>query len=78
LEVPGKMPDVDTKPRSEWTAADYREHTEAARRSSRFKFAEERIRKIVAGWPPLTGEQLEGLAVLLRAGRDLPPSSRSS
>jgi hypothetical protein len=39
--------------------------TEDARRDSRYKFAEERIRKIVEGAPPLTAEQRAKLAALL-------------
>jgi hypothetical protein len=39
--------------------------TENARRAARFKFAQDRIRKIVDGMPPLTDEQLAKLAVLL-------------
>jgi hypothetical protein len=41
---------------------------EDARRASRFKAAEERIRKIVDGAPKLTDEQLSKLAVLLHGG----------
>jgi hypothetical protein len=41
---------------------------EDARRLSRFKAAEERIRKIVDGAPKLTDEQLSKLAVLLHGG----------
>jgi hypothetical protein len=37
-----------------------------ARRASRYKFAEDRIRKIVDGAPPLTQEQRDRLALLLR------------
>jgi hypothetical protein len=42
--------------------------TEPARRAARFKFAQERIKRIVDGMPPLTDEQLSKLAVLLRPG----------
>ena len=42
--------------------------TENARRAARFKFAQDRIRKIVDGMPPLTDEQLSTLAVLLHGG----------
>ena len=41
---------------------------EDARRLSRFKAAEERIKRIVDGMPPLTDEQLSRLAVLLQGG----------
>lgn len=39
-----------------------------ARRAWRFKAAEERIRRIVDGMPPLTDEQREKLALLLHPG----------
>jgi len=42
--------------------------TENARRAARFKFAQDRIKKIVDGMPPLTDEQLSKLAVLLHGG----------
>ena len=42
--------------------------TEPARRAARFKFAQDRIKKIVDGMPPLTNEQLSKLAVLLQPG----------
>ena len=42
---------------------------EDARRQSRFKAAEERIKRIVDGAPPLTEDQLSKLAVLLYGGR---------
>jgi hypothetical protein len=58
----------DTKARSEWTADDYRESTENARRSARYLAAQERIKRIVAGSPPLTEQQLADLAVLLHGG----------
>lgn len=51
----------ETSTREERAAA-----TEGARRASRYRFAEERIRKIVDGAPPLTPEQLAKLAALLR------------
>jgi hypothetical protein len=41
---------------------------EDARRQSRFKAAEERIKRIVVGAPPLTPAQRERLALLLRPG----------
>jgi hypothetical protein len=48
------------------TADERRKATEDARRSARYKFAEDRIRKIVDGAPPLTAEQRDRLASLLR------------
>ncbi len=36
-----------------------------ARRAARFKFAEDRVRKIVAGAPPLTPDMRDRLAQLL-------------
>jgi hypothetical protein len=41
-------------------------HLERCRREHRFRAAEERIRKIVDGAPPLTAEQRDKLALLLR------------
>jgi hypothetical protein len=41
---------------------------EDARRQSRFKAAQERIKRIVDGAPPLTPAQRERLALLLRPG----------
>jgi hypothetical protein len=44
--------------------------TEDARRAARFKFAQDRVQKIVDGMPKLSDEQLSRLAVLLQpAGR---------
>jgi hypothetical protein len=43
--------------------------TENARRAARFKFAQDRIKRIVDGMPPLTDEQLSKLAVLLQPER---------
>ena len=57
------------KPREEWTAEEWRDSTEDARRLARYKFAEDRIRRIVDGMPPLTDEQLTKLAVLLQPER---------
>lgn len=42
--------------------------SDEARRNSRYHFARERIRKIVDGWPPLSAEQREQLALLLHPG----------
>ena len=58
----------EPKLRSEWTLDDFRERTEDARRIARFKFAEDRIQKIVDGMPPFTDEQLSRLVELLRTG----------
>jgi hypothetical protein len=44
------------------------QQTEEARRSARYKFAADRIKRIVDGMPPLTDEQLSKLAVLLQGG----------
>ena len=43
------------------------EATLPARREARFRYAQERIRKIVEGAPPLTQEQRSKLAALLRS-----------
>ena len=40
--------------------------TVKARRNARYKFAEDRIRKIVDGAPALTQDQRDRLALLLR------------
>jgi hypothetical protein len=48
-------------------AADERsDPTVNARRAARYKFAQDRIKKIVGGMPPLTEEQLANLVTLLR------------
>jgi hypothetical protein len=39
------------------------------RRDLRAMRLEEHVAKIVADWPPLTDEQLDRVAALLRAGR---------
>ncbi|HEY3090762.1 MAG TPA: hypothetical protein VGJ59_22150 [Jatrophihabitantaceae bacterium] len=49
-------------------AFDQRAHLERARREHRFRAAEERIRRIVDGAPPLTQAQRDALALLLRGG----------
>jgi hypothetical protein len=41
---------------------------EPALRSYRYKRARERIERIIDGWPPLTDEQREQLALLLHPG----------
>jgi hypothetical protein len=55
-------------PDSDSRTEDHVAATEPARRAARFKFAQDRIRKIVDGMPPLTEEQLSSLAVLLHGG----------
>jgi hypothetical protein len=45
---------------------------EGARRAARYRFAEDRIRKIVDGAPPLTPEQRHRLAAILTAGGKTP------
>ena len=50
------------------TPEQWRDQTEEARRSARFKFAQDRIRKIVDGAPPLTPDQRAKLAALLNCG----------
>jgi hypothetical protein len=52
----------------ERTAEEWREQTEEARRSARFKFARLRVRKIVDGSPELTVEQLAELAAIIQSG----------
>jgi hypothetical protein len=44
--------------------------TENARRAARYRAAEQRVRKIAAGTPPLTAEQREQLARLLLPAGD--------
>jgi hypothetical protein len=46
--------------REEWAA-----HTEPARRIARFRFARDKVRKIIDGKPELTDEELLALAALL-------------
>jgi hypothetical protein len=53
---------------TERTAEQRQQQTEEARRAARYKFAQDRIRKIVDGMPPLSDEQLSKLAVLLQSG----------
>jgi hypothetical protein len=50
------------------TREQWRQRTENARREARFRFARDRIGKIVAADPPLTAEQRAELARLLTAG----------
>lgn len=54
--------------REKRTPEQRRQQTEEARRQARYKFAEDRIRRIVDGMPPLTDEQLSKLAVLIHGG----------
>jgi hypothetical protein len=42
--------------------------TENARRAARYKFSQNRIRKIVDGAPPLSDEQLAELAAIIQSG----------
>lgn len=61
------MPSIADLP----TVEERREATEGARREARFRFAQDRIRKIVDGAPPLTETQRARLAaLLLGASRD--------
>ena len=53
---------------SERTVEEWREQTKEARRSARYKFAEDRVRKIVDGSPELTDEQLAKLAAIINGG----------
>jgi plasmid maintenance system antidote protein VapI len=46
---------------------DQEAHLERARREHRFHAAEARIKRIVEGAPPLTAEQRDKLAALLRS-----------
>jgi hypothetical protein len=64
-EVPGQTGFV-MPPSKRATVAELRASTENARRQARFVAAQERIRKIVEGAPPLSSEQLDRLATLLR------------
>jgi hypothetical protein len=50
------------------TAEEWLHRTENARRAARYRAAEERVRKIAAGDPPLTVEQRARLARLLLPG----------
>lgn len=54
------------------TVEDRRTATTNARRESRFKFAEERIRRIVAAAPPLTQTQKAKLAAILLDDEAVP------
>jgi hypothetical protein len=49
------------------TPQERREATEPARLASRFRYAQDRVRKIVDAAPPLTAEQRSRLAVILLA-----------
>jgi hypothetical protein len=50
------------------TTEEWLHRTENARRAARYRAAEQRVRKIVAGTPPLTAEQRARLARLLFEG----------
>jgi hypothetical protein len=54
----------------DWTPEQWLAATENARRQARYKFAEERVRRIVAGVPALTDEQRARLARLLLPAGD--------
>jgi hypothetical protein len=47
------------------TPEERRAATEPARLASRFSFAQDRIKRIVDGWPPLTETQKAKLACIL-------------
>jgi hypothetical protein len=51
-------------PRPE-TREQWQQATENARREARYKHAEDRVRKIAAGTPVLTDQQLAALAAIL-------------
>lgn len=55
-------------PRRDWLQEQRRAVMENARREARYRFARDRIDKIVSGDPPLTAEQLAELARRLTAG----------
>ena len=59
------MPTQDPSP-----ADEPRDATLVARRASRFHYAERRIRAIADGAPPLTDDQLDRLARILRPTPD--------
>jgi hypothetical protein len=52
------------------TPEERREATEPARLAARFRYAQDRARRIVAAWPPLTPEQKAELAVIILSGGD--------
>jgi hypothetical protein len=54
----------------DWTPEEWLRATENARREARFRFAEQRVRKIVAGAPALTDEQRATLAAILAPAGD--------
>jgi hypothetical protein len=55
------------QPRAQ-TREQWQQLTENARREARFRFAEDRIRRIVAGAPALTDQQRATLAAILVPG----------
>jgi hypothetical protein len=55
-------------PRTQETLEQRQQRTENARRSARFKYAQDRIRRITGAAPPFTDEQLAKLVVLLQGG----------
>ena len=60
----------DVERHTDKARADGAAATEPARRAARYKFARDRIKRIVDGMPPLTDEELSSLAVLLQGGSD--------
>jgi hypothetical protein len=55
----------------DWTPEQWLQVTENARRAARYRHAEQRVRKISAGDPPLTAEQRAALArIILAPGGD--------
>lgn len=50
------------------TPEERREATEPAPLAARYKYAEDRIQRIVDGMPPLTDEQLSRLAAIINGG----------
>jgi hypothetical protein len=56
----------------DWTPEQWLQATENARREARFRFARERIDKIVSGTPPLTDRQRVELARRLLPAGDTP------
>jgi hypothetical protein len=56
---------MPASPRRDLSPQQWLERTESARREARYRAAEQRVRKIVAGAPPLTAEQRAKLAAML-------------
>jgi hypothetical protein len=49
----------------DWTPEQWLQATENARREARYRAAEQRVRKISGGDPPLTAEQRAALATII-------------